>query len=182
MSLTPELLASLNLSDEAREVLQRQMAEEQRTTAELARYRQTEKESGRVTRLARVKEIFGEAATGTLAEFDALLMADDNDVAVSLNLADATGTPVKTNLTITQVIDRILASFPKGTDAGKLALANKTNLLENPLSGRPDLKPDPAEIEGAVTEQTGDQLLAAWQKALPGGLDLAIASTPAPAA
>lgn len=175
MTITPELLASLNLSPEATEVLQRQMTEDQRRDAELARYRATDKESGRATRLTRAKEIFGEAATGTLAVIDELLLADDADVAVTL-LADDDGTGMKkkVNLTVSQVIDRLFATFPTG-EAAKTALAQKTSLLENPLSGRPDLKPNPAEV-GPKAEETGDQLLERWQSALPGGLDLAIST------
>lgn len=174
MPLTPELLTSLNLSDEAREVLQRNMAEEQRTATELAEFRKDKKESGTRERLTKLSTIFGEGATGLLSVFSNLLMADDGDVAVTL-LSD---TGQKDHLTITNAIDRIIAALPTD-DKGAIELAQKTNLLENPLSGRPDLKPDPKEVGDKAKELTGDQLLAQWQEHLPGGVDLSIASTPA---
>lgn len=178
MGLTQEMLDSLNLDDTQKAALQRTIDEDSRTATELAEYRKREKESGRAERLALVKSIFGEDQAGLIAEFDALLMADDNDVAASLMLSDATGRQVKTNLTITQVIDRLLAAMPKpGDSAAKTALAQKATLLQNPLEGRPNLKPDPTELSDKP--MTGDELAAQWASDLGGSLDLALPATPA---
>jgi hypothetical protein len=182
MGLTPELIDSLNLDDTGKELLRTQMAQEQRDATELAEHRKTQKEQGRETRLSRVKEVFGEGATGLLAEVEALLMADDNDVAVSLMLSDGAGVARKTDLTITQAIDRLLAAMPKaGASVAKTALSDKTNLLQSPLSARPDLKPDPTADPSKVQEMSADQLLSQWSTDLGGQLDLAIKPTPTPA-
>jgi hypothetical protein len=180
MPLDTALLDSLDLSDTQREALQKAAAPDAIALAQLAEYRKREKEEGRATRLARVREIFGESATGTIAEFDALLMADDGDAAVTLNLADGLGGQKPVHLTVTQIVDRIIASIPKKAEAGAAttALAAAGSLLTTPLSGRPDLEVEPAG-GGETKQMTGDELLARWKKNLPEGVDLAIANQPA---
>jgi hypothetical protein len=175
MGLTREMLQSMNLSEDARVILERQITEDERRDNELAAFRLSDKTSKMETRLARAKEIFGESATGTLATINQLLMADDNDVAVTLLSTDNVGQPVKTNLTVSEIIDRIFLSVPAGDSTAKTALAAKTNLLENPLSGRPALEPDPNELGAKAS--TGDELLARWKNDTDGELSLAISKT-----
>jgi hypothetical protein len=171
MSLTPDLLARLDLSDEAREVLQREIAKDQQMATQLAEYRQKDKVTGTKERLTKLSDMGFAADSGFLRVVSDLLMADDGDVAVSLNLAQ---TGQKEHLTVTAALDRLIAAMPVD-DKGKIALAQKTSLLDNPLSGRPDLKPDPSEL-GGTKEQTGDELLAEWTAVLP-SLDLAMPAT-----
>lgn len=164
--LTPELLAQLQLSDTDRELLQREMATTQQDATELARLRAERRDAGKKERLTKLSNVFGEQATGLLKVASDLLSADDGDVAVTL-LADTPGAQ-KEHLTVTDVIDLLLAAMPVD-DKGKIALANKTNLLENPLSGRPNLEPEPTTTQ----PKSGDDLLAEWTKDLP-GLELAM--------
>lgn len=171
--LNKTLLERLDLAPEAREALEREITASERQQTELAEFRKNAKVQGTKDRLTKLANMGFEADSGFLAVVSNLLMADDGDVAVTL-LSDNGQT--KDHLTITQAIDKLVEAFPVD-DKGRLALAAKTNLLENPLSARPDLKPDPAELD-AEREVSGDDLLAQWKKDLP-GLDLAIPATPA---
>ncbi len=170
MSLNAELLARLDLSDEAREVLQREIAQGEQRDRELAKYRETTKESGIKERLTKLSDMGFKDCPGFLRIVEDVLRSDDGDVAVKLNLSQE-GT--SEHQTVTQVVDRIIDALPK-TDEGKLALSQKSNLLESPLSGRPDLEP---ETENNDEPLTGDALLARWREAEP-SLSLALPASP----
>lgn len=180
MAFTPELLARLDLSDEAREVLQREAVEIARQQTELAELRQGTKKETAKARVQKFSDIGFKDSPGFLRVIDALSLADDGHVSVTL-LAD--GGFTKNHMTIGQVLDLMLEALPKD-DKGQLNLAaKKADLLENPLDKRPDLKPDPTEADPNAKQLSGDELLAQWKQDAPGlELDLPLPATPTTAA
>ena len=159
MGLTPELLERLNLDDNAREVLQREMAASQADADELRTLRAARKQNSVKDRLTKLSEMGFKDCPGFLAEVERILLSDDGDVATRLHLS-AENRDV--NLTVTEIVDRLIAALP--INGGKLDLSEKANLLDNPLDRRPDLEPE------KVTEnkpKSGDDLLAEWKAAAP---------------
>lgn len=191
MPLTKEMLAQLNLDDASRAVLERQIQQDNTQlasdAAELERHRQKERTDAiqaMITKLGEVGFTVEKGYSGFLATVNTMLQADDGDAAVRLNLANQPGQ--SEHLTVTQIIGRMIDALPSGEAAATTALADKTDLLQTPLSGRPDLKPDPKD-NGTTQEMTGDQLLAHWKTSLgdagglmtSDGIELALPKTPA---
>jgi hypothetical protein len=168
MSLTSDQLARLDLSDEAREVLQRDIDENKRRDAELKRYRDETKEAGVTTRLTQLSEMGFKDCPGFLQVVEDVLRSDDGDVAEKLHLSE---TGVTEHKTVTQIVDLIIDAFPK-TKEGKIALSEKANLLESPLTGRPNLEPDKNDEDAPAT---GTELAEKWAKDLGGSLNLDLA-------
>jgi hypothetical protein len=169
MGLTLELLDRLNLDDNARELLQREMDASQTEQRELEDYRKQRKEDGVTDRLTKLSEMGFKDCPGFLRVIEDVLRSDDGQVAIKLNLSEEHRSE---HQTVTQIVDRIVAALPKD-DEGTLALAQKANLLTSPLPGRPDLKPEGQNPgEG---EMTGEQLEAWMRKSLGGTLELELA-------
>lgn len=171
MGLTPELLGKLDLSDEAREVLQREIDAENSDKQELAELRKQRREDGVKDRLTKLSEMdIFKGKQGFLRYVERTLMSDDGQAAIRLDLADGSAPAVKT---VTQVLDEMIATLAGSEDPSKTQLSQTGSLLDNPLERRPDLEPEPLGAKDKV--KTGDELLAEWQKAAGGQLDLAIA-------
>lgn len=161
MGLTPEVLERLNLDATGKEVLQREMAEQATKDAELERYRTKDRAKGVTERIEKLKAMGFSDCPGFLTYIERTLLSDNGDAAIRLDLADGTSPTIKT---ITDVIDGLIGALPLADD-GKVNLAAKGNLLNNPLDRRPDLEP---EKEGDEDKPlTGEQLAEQWRKAAP---------------
>jgi hypothetical protein len=167
MGLTKDLLDRLNLDDTSRELLQRQLQEDERDHRELEELRASRRQDGIKTRIHKLSEMGFKDCPGFLRTVEQILLSDDGQVAVNLMLS-ADGAQ-REHQTITQVVDRIIAAMPTG-EQGKVDLSQKANLLTSPLDQRPDLKP-----EEVNKELSGDQLLEMMEKHLGPNMDLELA-------
>lgn len=166
---TKDALERLELSDEARAVFQKTDNELKQLKLQLAEVNKKAK-TERVT--ARVKELqdpkTGGFPPGFCAEFERIALADDGQVAAVLHLSDG-GTTIPVEQTATQIAERLIAALPKD-DSGKLALAERASLLENPLTARPAATAaEQAEVEGnAKKPMTAEEWLAEAEQHEPG--------------
>lgn len=163
MALTPELLERLNLDDTSREVLQREIAEQETRNKHYDELRKNARADGvksRITALSEMPEFTGKQ--GFLRYIEQTLLSDDGDAAIRLDLADGSQPQV---LTVTQVIDGMISTLAGSKDPSETQLSQSAHLLDNPLDRRPPEKPEPAGDENKP--MTGDELLEQWRKAAP---------------
>src|SRR6185312_14787868 len=79
-----------------------------------------------------------------------IMLGDDGMPAATLNLSDSDGNQTgEREYTATEIVERLIGALPKD-DSGKVAFADKADLLTSPLSERPPL--DPADQEKAKGE------------------------------
>ncbi len=161
-----EVIGRLDLSDEAKSVFERLATENEQTKALLSEATKVAKKD-RVT--AKVKELQDAGfPSGFCASYETIALSDDGQVATVLHLSDG-GTMIPVEQTATQIADRLVAALPKD-ESGKLALADRGNLLENPLTARPAVDAEQqAKVEGKAKKPlTGDEYLAEMEAASPG--------------
>lgn len=162
---TQDVLDRLELSDEAKAVLQK-IADENRVLH--TRLAETEKESRKALVAGRVKELEAKGfSPGFLNEYERIALADDGQPAAVLNLSEG-GVARDVEHTATQLAERLIAAMPFD-ESGKLALAGQANLIESPAASRPALSDADAAAAGEAKpgEKTGDDLLAEWAEADP---------------
>ena len=151
--ITPEVLDRLGLSDEAKELLQPELAKAAKLSGQL---RDAEVKS----RIDDLKKEGFDQMPGLLKEIEAIMLSDDGDIALTLKLS-TDGVETKTPQTATQIVNRLIAALPCKDE--KVALSAQGSLLESPSATRPDLKPE----NGEHKKKTGDDLLAEWNKHAP---------------
>jgi hypothetical protein len=160
---TDEALARLELSEEARAVVERLAQENAQIKSQLAESR---REAHREKVAARVKELQAQGHTpGFCAAYEEIALADDGEVALVINLSENGGSPRPTNFTATQLAERLIAALPVKQDG---TLDNVTQLTADPLAGRPALDPDDDKKQrGDDKPKDGLSLLDEWAKAAP---------------
>lgn len=162
-----ETLARLDLSDEAKAVMTQLAEENARNKTALAEATKEAKKERVTTRVADLQA--KGFPPGFCAKFERIALGDDGQVAAVLNLSEsASATP--TDFTATQIAEELISALPVD-DSGKLALAEQGNLLESPISGRPDLdtteQAEREEREDKKAPQTGAELAEEWRKSAP---------------
>ena len=167
MPVTSETLDRLELSDEARAVVQEMAANQQRLETQLA---ESQKEQRKEKLTARVAELQGKGfSPGFCAEYERIALGDDGKPAAVLHLSEG-GVARDVEQTATELADRLIAAMPFD-ESGKLALAGQGDLLTSPIGGRPPLNDeDDKKINGdrpLEGKAAGDALLSEWAKADP---------------
>jgi hypothetical protein len=172
MGITPELLERLDLDDNARQVLQRELEESQARERELEKFREEQRRNEVKERITKLSEMGFKDSPGFLREVERILLSDDGQAAIRLDLSDE-GQGSAVVQTATQIVDRLIDKLP--TKDGKLDLSEKGSLLENPISNRPGLEPEKLEEAAKAEGKTGEQLAQEWEQALGGHLELELA-------
>lgn len=163
-----EVLERLGLSEEQRAVFQQIAEQNQRLSTQLG---EVTKKSREESVKARVKELQDmKLSPGFCRTVEEIMLGDDGEVAAVLNLSDEKGNQTgQKEYTATQIVERLITALPVD-DSGKIAFAEKADLLTSPISGRPPIDAkEQAEIEGkAGKPKTGDEWLAEVAKVDPG--------------
>jgi DNA-binding Lrp family transcriptional regulator len=165
MAITLAELDRLELSEEARAIVQQLYQDRQAQATALAEATREARQSTITGRVAALQE--KGFSPGFCAEYERIALGDDGNVAVVLNLSE-NGSSRDVEQTATQLMDRLINSMAFD-DSGKLALAAQGNLVNSPIEGRPPVGEGDAQT--AAGEPTGpksaDDLLAEWEAADP---------------
>lgn len=175
MSLTREQIGTMDLSDENRTILLRDLEQRERDQAELNTRREKDKESEVKTYLSDLSKKGFEGAPGFLREVERALLGDDGKPAVRLDLTDDGGTKEQV-VTITDVVKRVVDAIPLADDKDKKSVL-KPSLLESPIEARPPVERETPDVD-ETAPKTGAQLADQWEKDLGGSLDLTLAPEP----
>jgi hypothetical protein len=172
MAITSDLLDRLDLDDNARELLQREIEASEQDRKELADLRRKARRDGVKERVSKLSEIPAfKGKQGVLRFIEQTLLSDDGDVAIRLDLADGSQPQ---HQTVTQIFDKMIELLADSEDPSATQLAETGKMLSSPIPGRPDLEPEPLEDEQGKP-LTGQELFERWEKDVGGKLDLALA-------
>jgi hypothetical protein len=167
---TSEVLERLGLSEEQQSVIQKIVEDNNRLSTQLG---EVTKETRKTKVEARVKELQeAKFPPGFCRRYEEIALADDGEVAAVLNLSDEKGNATGSKeYTATQIAESLISAIPVD-NSGKLALAERADLLTSPISGRP---PVDAEDQRKVEEKenkdrpaSADEWLAEAEKVAPG--------------
>lgn len=164
LHMSEEQIERLGLEEgPAKEAFIKQNELLRKQSIELADTRKAEKKTKVEKRISDLKAEGFDAYPGMLKHIESVEMSDDGDIAVELHLSEH-GQDIKVPKTITQIIEGFIETIPRKD--GKVSLSDVPNLLENPLSKRPDLEVDKGEQKDR-SQMTGKELFAEMAAADP---------------
>ena len=167
---TTDVLERLGLSEEQRAVFDQLSQENQSLSTRLG---EATKKSREESVKARVKELQdAKFPPGFCRTYEEIALGDDGVVAAVLNLSDERGNATGSReYTATQLAETLIKALPVD-DSGKLALAERADLLTSPIGERPPVDAEDQrrveEKEGKKGPQTADEWLAEAEKVSPG--------------
>lgn len=167
---TQEVLERLELSEEQRAALAPLFSENAQLRQRL-QLSETQQRHDRVA--ARVKELQEDLGfpPGFCKRYEEIALGDDGDVAATLNLSEDGQATGEKDYTATEIAESLIACLPKD-ESGKVALAERGNLLSSPIGERPPV--DAADQKRVESQQNGEKVqtaeewLAEAEKVAPG--------------
>lgn len=165
-----EAVDRLQLSDEQKAVFDTLLSQSQRLESQLKEVTKKSREDAIKSRVKALQE--AGHTPGFCRTYEEIALGDEGGTA-ALNLSDSDGNSTGSReYTVTEIADRLIAALPVDK-SGKLAFAEKADLLTSPISGRPPLDPkDQADSEDHGSQPlSGEEWLKQASKFNPGFAD-----------